>query len=433
MYLLFSKDHIMEFVTTYEANRLYRDEVQADVTSMPNSSKPHIVVMGGGGGMPKVAKGISQSIPNATMDMVAGVHDHGGSSAYYRDEYGIGAVGDIGSALTEFAAKDLSKQYETRYGVGASLENVRSTGDNILSILQSTRPDINLEWAAMQLDDTDRLAEEMVDKGTSLYGHTYRNLQLASAAINQQDIGEAAEVGRQLLGIDDRYRFLPNTLHQGAELVMHDYDASGKEIILIGEGVIDEHIIQSPDDVYVELIPGVEINPKVVDSLASADQVILAPGSFYSSIAASLLVKNMPQAMKNMKPGSKIVAITNATHEPVMQTPDLIPFLNKINNYTNLKGIEGRNIDLFIYHDDPSSIPKEANPVLHDAYEAAKLKATGKAIGANIVDTVIDQPQENDAVVRSKVHHNGQAIGKILLKIMPAGAITSADNLPLAA
>jgi uncharacterized cofD-like protein len=209
---------------------------------------PKIVAIGGGHGLSTLLRGLKSISHN--IYAVVTMADDGGSSGRLRESLGILPPGDVRNCLAALS------------------------------------------------DDEDLLAQlfqyRFPDAGGSLKGHSFGNLFISSmAAVTGSFEGAIAESGR-VLAVSGRV--LPATL-ENVQLVADIRIPDSKEIIRVtGESKVTETagIIQR-----VMLEPNNSAAyPEVIQSVLSADLIVVGPGSLYTSILPNLLVKDITSAIR---------------------------------------------------------------------------------------------------------------------------------------
>ena len=373
----------------------------------------NIVVAGGGGGAPLTAKALAGACPESTITLIQGTHDHGGSSGVLRDEFGVPAMGDVAGGLAAFSAPELSEPFNTRFGAEDDVERVRTVGDKLFDVIRQHTPGLDEAWAALQLDRADEVAGELADRGHSMKGHTYRNLLLTGQMLDGNDIGQAAARTSELLGIAPNHRVVPAVLAPH-ELVMHDGDD-----VIVGEGIIDEHTVQTPEDTRVWLSEGAELNPEAREAIQRADAFVIAPGTFYTSVAPVLATPGMADALRAMPASSPVTAVANLVTEPKeSQAWTLSHYLKNVEAYSNPASSGGRDVDHVIFNTDLAKLPPGTEPVVYDRDNLELLGRQQVAVGANLIDEAETALDPNDSVKRSAVHHNPAVLGGTLLAVV---------------
>lgn len=204
---------------------------------------PRVVAVGGGTGLPVVLRGLKDYTANLTA--IVTVADDGGSSGRLRDELGILPPGDI---------------------------------RNCLVALADTEPLM------------ERLFQHRFNRGEGLTGHTFGNLFIAAMTEITGDFEAAVMESSRVLKV--RGTVLPSTLDN---VVLEARLADGR--VVFGETAIAAETRNSPIT-KVTLRPGEpKALPAAVRAIASADAIILGPGSLFTSIVPNLLVPGIRRAI----------------------------------------------------------------------------------------------------------------------------------------
>ncbi|RUL47411.1 MULTISPECIES: YvcK family protein [Lysinibacillus] len=211
--------------------------------------KPNIVVIGGGTGLSTMLRGLKNYPFNITA--IVTVADDGGSSGRLRDDYDIPPPGDI---------------------------------RNVIAALSDTEPLVEqmFQYRFSQSDD--------------LGGHSLGNLMLTALTDITGDFSHAIAEMSKVLKVHGKV--IP---------------AANKKITLNAE-LIDGTIIQGESKIpnsplpikRVYLVPkDVKPLPETIRAIASADFILVGPGSLYTSIIPNLLVNEIGKALVKAK-GKKI-------------------------------------------------------------------------------------------------------------------------------
>ena len=216
--------------------------------SSPDSSRagrPHVVALGGGHGLATTLRAVRRYAGKVTA--VVSVADDGGSSGRLRQIAGIPAPGDLRRCLVAMAAED-------------SL------------------------WAG---------AFEYRFPSGDLEGHALGNLIIAGLANVTGDFSRALELAGDLLGAAGRV--LPAT---SAPVVLKA-DVAGIEVV----GQVN--VSESPGVISsVSIVPPDAPAPaEVLDALADADQVVIGPGSLFTSVLAVCVVPDICAALTERSGG----------------------------------------------------------------------------------------------------------------------------------
>ncbi len=259
-------------------------------------SAVRVVCVGGGLGTPLVMHGLRAR--GCEITALIAVTDSGRSTGKIRIALDVPAPGDIRNALT-----------------------VLAEGDPTLVRLMNHR------FATERSEDLDGMA--------------FGNLLLAALTQQEGSFLRAVEEAARLLRL--RGRVLPVTLyntHLCAEL------ADGTTV----EGEVSVRGLEKPpikrlylSDERVEPVPG------AVEAIASADLVVLGPGSLYTTICACLLVRGLARAIA--RSSALVVYVANTTRHPG-QT-DTLGLADHVGEVVKYLGGEG--LDVALINDDPPS------------------------------------------------------------------------------
>lgn len=206
---------------------------------------PKVVAIGGGTGLSNLLKGIKNYTNNITAIVTVG--DDGGSSGRLRQELGVLPPGDIRNCITALA-------------------------------------------------DEEKLVTELFryrfESGQGLEGHSFGNLFLTAIwTITRGDMLEAVRVASRVL--NSCGMVLPSTL-TAVQLTAELEDGSvvqGESQIGKAKGRIKQ----------IRSEPIAKATPEALQAIASADLIILGPGSLYTSIIPNLLVEGISEAIAQSK------------------------------------------------------------------------------------------------------------------------------------
>src|SRR6478735_6386534 len=215
-----------------------------------------IVAIGGGHGLATTLRAVREYAANITA--VVSVADDGGSTGRLRRDLGVLGVGDLRKCLVALAADD---------------------GD-----------DDERVWA--------RAFDHRFAAG-ELEGHALGNLVLVGLAEVTGSWPEALEIAGRTLGIVGRV--LPAT----SEPVVLKADVDGGEV----QGQVA--VQNSPDRIRgISLVPpDAPSPPAVAVAIEQADQVVLAPGSLFTSLLPALAAADVHAALVATR--APIVAVVN--------------------------------------------------------------------------------------------------------------------------
>jgi uncharacterized cofD-like protein len=244
---------------------------------------PTVVALGGGHGLSVVLQAARQYASNVTA--VVSVADDGGSSGRLRRDFGVPAPGDLRKCLVALAGSDTvwRDAFEHRFG------------------------------------------------GGELGGHALGNLVIVGLAETIGDFTAALdEAGRLLRAVG---RVLPAT----TDIVVLKADVEGEAV----EGQV---AVQNSHGRIrrVELVPGdAAASPEAVAAIERADQVILAPGSLYTSLLPVLCVRDLRAAV-GAAPGRVIQVSNLRPQHPETAGLDATDHLRAVLEH-------GARVDVFLY------------------------------------------------------------------------------------
>ena len=202
---------------------------------------PHIVVIGGGTGLSVLLRGLKEYTSNITA--IVSVGDDGGSSGRIREEFGMVPVGDVRNCI-------------------------------------------------VALSDREDLMEQIFDyrfeAGEGLDGHSLGNLLLVAMAHLTGSFHDAVSDINEVLQI--RGRVLPVT----------DEPITLKAIMNDDTEIVGESSISQDDRPIVRLtIEPEDVQPleEALEAIASAEAIVLGPGSLFTSIIPNLLVDGIVDAI----------------------------------------------------------------------------------------------------------------------------------------
>jgi len=221
---------------------------------MPERSRRElrVVAIGGGTGLSTLLKGLKKytvsSLPDSPrisqLCAVVTVSDDGGSSGRLRKEFNMLPPGDVRNCIVAL-----------------------SEDEALLS----------------------RLFQHRFEKGQSLEGHSFGNLFLAALTSLTGDFGEAVRLSSEILATRGHI-FPATTSNIELEALMQDGTrVRGETKITASKGRIEELFLVPADP---------EPLPQTLQAIASADLITIGPGSLFTSLIPNLLVRGIPQAIR---------------------------------------------------------------------------------------------------------------------------------------
>lgn len=278
-----------------------------------------VVVLGGGNGMSTLLRGLKQFPIDLTA--IVSVCDDGGSTGGLRKEFNTPAVGDIRRVL-------------------------------------------------ISLSETEPLFEKMFNYRFQtdgyLNGHAVGNFLLQSMANITGSMSDGIEALGKVLNL--KGKVLPLTEKGDLTLVAEMTDGT----IVEGEHFITE-TGKKIKKVYYKENP--QITPEVIESIKTADLIILSMGSLYTSIIPNLISPEVKEAMALSN--AKIMYVCNIVTQPG-ETDDFTvsDHIKVLNEY-----LGKRKVDVVIVNDGHIDVDiaekyqtlEQKDPVIFDKKEVEKL------------------------------------------------------------
>jgi len=229
---------------------------------MPKHAPIKLVAIGGGTGLSTLLKGFKRYIipreEKITLTAIVTMTDDGKSSGRLRGEFSILPPGDIRNCLVALANDD---------HLITKLFNHRFPGDGQLG------------------------------------GHSLGNLLILALNQLSSNFLTAIDQARAMLGINARV--LPSTLDK-VDLV-----AKVGTMTLRGQVAIKSY--QAPIHEISLMPPMATALPEAIDAILAADLITLGPGSLFTSVIATLLIKDLVHAIAESR--AKKIYICNAMTE----------------------------------------------------------------------------------------------------------------------
>jgi len=214
-----------------------------------------VVAIGGGTGLSTVLKGLKKYVAGSESALpgwpritdlcaVVTVSDDGGSSGRLRKEFNMLPPGDVRNCIVALSEDEalLSKLFRHRF-----------------------------------------------EKGTGLEGHSFGNLFLAALTSLTNDFSESVRLSSEILATRGHI-FPATTANIELEALMQDGTrVRGETKITASKGRIQE----------LSLLPsGPDPLPQTLEAIAQADVITIGPGSLFTSLIPNLLVRGIPQAIR---------------------------------------------------------------------------------------------------------------------------------------
>lgn len=325
-----------------------------------------VVIIGGGSATFTLLSGLRQFPTNNIV--IVSTADDGGSTGTLRRELGVMPMGDIRQCLIglSYTVPTLHKLFNYRFDAG------------------------------------------------TLRGHNAGNILLAAlqkvTGSPESAIAEAA----RLLNVRGEVLFVskqPTTL--SAKLK----DGS----VLRSEHDIDEPVVKRRSPIVKLMLTKADVNPRVLDAIARADAVVLAPGDLYTSTLPSLLVPGVVEAIQ-ASPAKKILITNIMTKLGQTDGFKASDFLREANAYLRAAP-DTSVIDTVIVN---TKKPKQNVLERYKKEKAVfvepdieRIRKTGVEIIARpVVSNHIHKKQNGDALTRSLIRHDAEKTAEIIWNLI---------------
>jgi uncharacterized cofD-like protein len=234
--------------------------------------KPHVVAVGGGHGLAATIRAVRRYAGRTTA--VVATADDGGSTGRLRDAMALPAPGDVRHCLVAMAGDDPGGDSGDHPGEPAPLVD----------------------------------ALEFRFEGTDVAGHALGNLLLAGLAAVTGDFVAAVDEASRLVGLDpDVARVLPATVEpvvlRATVAGVPGGELTGQVAISRAGGI--DRVAVAP--------AGARAPAAAVEALVDADQIVLGPGSLYTSVLAAAVVDEVRRGIADSR--GRVVYVCNLRAE----------------------------------------------------------------------------------------------------------------------
>lgn len=210
-------------------------------------------------------------------------------------------------------------------------------------------------------------------------GHSLGNLVLAALAASEGGLEAALATLGRLLGARGRVvPAAPMPLHLQA--VIDGAGVRGQVAIALSRGRIESLEVEPAE---------AAASPSALEALAEADQVVIGPGSLFTSLAATLVVPGMAAGL-NASPGRLVYICNLTTQDGETLGLDGAAHVRALCEVTGI-----RVPDVVVANDAPFRVPAALEAVWADRGEIESLG--GKLEAAGLVDGAAPWPQHDAA------------------------------------
>jgi uncharacterized cofD-like protein len=328
---------------------------------MSKATGPKVVVIGAGTGTFTILSALKYYARDITA--IVNMSDDGGSTGILRDELGALPPGDVRQCLVALSESD-----------------------------QKLRDLFNYRF----------------DEGT-FGGHSFGNIFLTALEKTTGSFADAVKTAGEILKISGHV--IPVTLANVKLILTED---NGE--IIAGEYKIVQHKFTSRQP-KLSLEPNAKLNPEAKTAIESADIVVIAPGNLYSSLAPTLLVDGISDALA--KTSAKLVYVSNLVTKPG-QTDDF-----KVDDYVSEieRFIGGKLVDYVIFNnrqptDELLRKYAQAGEYAVKFEEATFAKAHYRAIGEDLISDTIPKLKPSEQLIpRTLIRHDSDKVARLIMRI----------------
>lgn len=336
-----------------------------------------IAVLGGGNGTSRLLRALLPLLEDGTVESLhalVSTADDGGSSGRLREQYAVGAMGDITKSLMALS----QLQGDTR-------------GEELLRALY------------YRFHEGD------------LSGHTLRNILLAVFVLSSGDIDSAIAIMARLLQIPKNSGVVPTTTKPLQQRV--EVEVDGQRSVL-GEG---QHFISHkvnlqidpkwrPGDVKVTFVENYALTPRAQELIAQATHVVVAPGHTYGTILPTLALPALGEALSQSSDQVQLIVVMTLLSTPRQTTGwSGEDFVRVYESYL------GRAVDSVVTNAGKAKISLAPE---QDWVEFQETEHDYRLIEADLVSTEEQPSERGDAVPRAIVVHDSGKLEKVFRDIL---------------
>lgn len=333
-------------------------------------ARKKVVTIGGGTGSFTVLSGL-RDYPELDVTAIVSMADDGGSTGKLRDEYGVLPPGDIRQCLVALSesSEELRKLFNYRFS------------------------------------------------GGTLHGQNLGNIIISGAEKAGGNFAKGLELIHKVLAV--RGQVVPVCLSD-VRLVT----TLGNGDIIKGEHEMDISTILSKFGVQsVAFDCPVSANPKAIESIMSADLIVVCPGDIYISIIPNFLPKGMRAALKKSK--AKKVLVCNLMNK-FGQTDGL----TMADHIRALEKYAGKGFFEYVIFNSKQPAPellkrytKEGEPVeLEGRILKPEDRIKYKVIKADVIADKLAKPRReykrSDLLHRTLIRHDPKKLAKVITSLI---------------
>ncbi|MBU5688364.1 MAG: YvcK family protein [Candidatus Aenigmarchaeota archaeon] len=261
------------------------------------SEKIKVVVFGGGGGIKPIIEGFKNFYD---LTAIVTVSDDGGSTGKLRDYCGIG-IGDLRNALLSISREDeenaivreiLTHRLSGNYSLFFS--SPYDIVEKAAGEMKYDKYNINRVIAELErrFKRNGLSFKELLNMPITSNGHPVGNLILCFLIMKSRE--RWVELSNDIFGSIGKV--YPNTTEKSRLVASFDGFSD-----TVGESYFDNPDLRIPPIQSIRLEPHVSAYEKCIEAIEKADYIVIAPGSFYASVVASLLPEGYRETLSRKK------------------------------------------------------------------------------------------------------------------------------------
>lgn len=317
-----------------------------------------VAVLGGGTGTRAVLSGLREHPVDLTA--IINMSDNGGSSGILREQLGVAPPGDIRQAIAAL----------------------------------SRAPDCEVEYFEHRYQEGEAPRERV--------GHPMGNLLLAHTAAQ---FGCLEAVRRVSALYDVAGKVLPVTEE------LHDLYADVDGRVISGEYDVGQALMYQRPRLWLAPQPTVHEDARA--AIQTADMVVIAPGDLYGSLAPTLLVGGVAQAIAERR--GPLVYVANLLNKS-NQTAGF-----RVGDYVSeIKRFAGSEVDTVIQNTgevDTEWLACHAQPGEQIVHPEEHLSGV-ELVGLDMVDRTLNPDRSKSTVTKSFVRHDGSKVASALMELV---------------
>ncbi len=318
-----------------------------------------IVGIGGGTGLPVLLAGLRKGA-GVDLSAIVSVSDNGGSSGRLSETFAMPAVGDLRNCMVALSRSNCTL---------ADIFQHRFTG------------------------------------GGCLDGHTVGNLIVAALYQKLGSLTEAIEIASRLLPTRGRALAAtetPSTLCA----TFHDGTVVRGESHITAAGRSIARVWLEPESPPA--------SPGVLEAIASADAIVLAPGSLYTSLIPNLLVAGIAEAIR--RSGAVRILVCN-----LMTQPGETDGFSASDHLRVVSDCLGRSVVQYCVVNSPDAPRKYASPASPDGPKPVECDLA-------VIRSLDAVPVEADLLTQHGGHirHHSDRLGRLVVKLVRVKSSQSA-------